>query len=42
MLVKDLMKRAVTTVGPDSSLAVAAGKMRDQDVGCLPALTASE
>ena len=36
MLVKDLMKRAVTTVGPDSSLAVAAGKMRDQDVGCLP------
>ena len=36
MLVKDLMKRAVTTVGPDSSLAVAACKMRDHDVGCLP------
>ena len=36
MLVKDLMKRAVATVGPDASLVVAACKMRDHDVGCLP------
>jgi CBS domain-containing protein len=36
VLIKELMKRAVATVGPDSSLAVAARKMRDQDVGCLP------
>jgi CBS domain-containing protein len=36
MLVKELMKRAVATVGPDTPLAGAARKMRDQDVGCLP------
>ena len=36
MLVKELMKRVVATIGPDASLAVAACKMRDHDVGCLP------
>jgi CBS-domain-containing membrane protein len=30
------MKRAVATIGPDASLAVAACKMRDHDIGCPP------
>jgi CBS domain-containing protein len=34
--VKEIMKRAVATIGPDASLAVAACKMRNRDVGCLP------
>ena len=38
MLVKDVMKREVATVGPDASVALAARVMRDQDVGCLPVL----
>ena len=38
MLVKDVMKREVATVGPDASLGSAARMMRDQDVGCLPVL----
>lgn len=38
MLVKDVMKREVATVGPDASLGSAARAMRDQDVGCLPVL----
>ena len=38
MLVKELMRRDVTTIGPDASLALAALTMRDQDVGCLPVL----
>lgn len=36
MLVKDVMKREVSVVGPDVWLARAACIMRDQDVGCLP------
>ena len=38
MLVKDVMKREVATVGPDASLGSAARAMRDHDVGCLPVL----
>lgn len=38
MLVKDVMKREVATVGPDASVALAARVMRDQGVGCLPVL----
>jgi CBS domain-containing protein len=38
VLVKDVMKREVATVGPDASVALAARMMRDQDVGCLPVL----
>ena len=36
MQVKEIMKRAVATIGRGASLAVAARKMRDEDVGCLP------
>ncbi|MDF2780595.1 MAG: putative signal transduction protein with domain [Geminicoccaceae bacterium] len=36
MLVKGVMKRKVSVVGPDAWLALAACMMRDQDVGCLP------
>jgi predicted transcriptional regulator len=36
MLVKGVMKREVSVVGPDAWLALAACMMRDQDVGCLP------
>ena len=38
MLVKEVMKRKVATVGPDASVAMAARIMREQDVGCLPVL----
>jgi predicted transcriptional regulator len=38
VLVRELMKRDVTTIGMDASLALAARIMRDQDVGCLPVL----
>ena len=38
MLVKDVMKREVATVGPDASVSLAARLMRDQEVGCLPVL----
>jgi CBS domain-containing protein len=38
VLVKDVMKREVATVGPDASVALAALMMRDQEVGCLPVL----
>jgi CBS domain-containing protein len=38
VLVKEVMKRKVATVGPDASVALAARIMRDQDVGCLPVL----
>lgn len=38
MLVKDVMKREVATVGPDASVALAARVMRDKNVGCLPVL----
>ena len=38
MLVKEVMKRKVATVGPDASVATAARIMRDQEVGCLPVL----
>jgi CBS domain-containing protein len=38
MLVRDLMRRQVATIGPDASLALAARTMRDRDVGCLPVL----
>jgi CBS domain-containing protein len=36
VLVKDVMKREVSVIGPDAWLALAACMMRDQDVGCLP------
>jgi predicted transcriptional regulator len=36
MLVKGVMKREISVVGPDAWLALAACMMRDQDVGCLP------
>jgi CBS domain-containing protein len=36
MLVKGVMKREVSVVGPDVWLALAACMMRDRDVGCLP------
>ena len=36
MLVKGVMKREVSVIGPDVWLALAACMMRDQDVGCLP------
>ena len=38
MLAKELMKRTVATIGPDTSLALAARTMRNQDVGCLPVI----
>ena len=38
MLVKDVMKREVSVIGPDASVALAARVMRDQEVGCLPVL----
>jgi CBS domain-containing protein len=38
VLVKDVMKREVATVGPDASLGSVARAMRDHDVGCLPVL----
>jgi len=38
VLVRDLMVREVKTIGPDASLAVAAGIMRDHHIGCLPVL----
>ena len=38
MLVKEVMKRKVATVGPDASVSMAARIMREQDVGCLPVL----
>jgi CBS domain-containing protein len=36
MNVAQLMTRIVETCRPDDSLAVAAGKMWDHDIGCLP------
>lgn len=36
MNVQQIMSRTVETCRPDDSLAVAAGKMWDRDVGCLP------
>jgi CBS domain-containing protein len=36
VLVKDVMKREVSVIGADASLATAACMMRDRDVGCLP------
>lgn len=36
MLVREVMKRDVATIGPDASLAQAARVARDRDVGCLP------
>ena len=36
MLVKGVMKREVSVIGPDVWLALAACMMPDQDVGCLP------
>lgn len=36
MQVKDIMTREVQCIGPDASLAQAAGKMRDLDVGSIP------
>jgi CBS domain-containing protein len=36
VLVKGVMKREVSVIGPDVWLALAACMMRDQDVGCLP------
>jgi CBS domain-containing protein len=38
MRVSDLMRRNIATTGPDASLALAARRMRDQNVGCLPVL----
>ena len=38
VLVKEVMKRKVATVGPDASVSMAARIMREQDVGCLPVL----
>jgi len=36
VLVKDVMQREVAVIGPDVWLALAACRMRDRDVGCLP------
>lgn len=36
MLVKDVMTREASVIGPGVSLALAACVMRDRDVGCLP------
>lgn len=38
MLLRELMKREVVTVGPDALLVLAARTMRDQDIGCLPVI----
>jgi CBS domain-containing protein len=38
VLIKDLMRRNVGAVQPATSLAIAARRMRDEDVGCLPVL----
>jgi CBS domain-containing protein len=38
VLVSEVMRRDVTTVGPNISLALAARTMRDQGVGCLPVI----
>ena len=38
MLVKDVMSSNVATVGPNTSVAVAARAMRHRVVGCLPVL----
>ncbi len=38
VLIKDLMRRKVGAVQPDTPLAIAARQMRDDDVGCLPVL----
>jgi CBS domain-containing protein len=36
LLVRELMKREVVTVGPDALLVLAARTMRDQDIGACP------
>jgi CBS domain-containing protein len=36
VLVKDIMTHEVAAVGPDASLMLAARRMRDHGVGCLP------
>jgi len=38
VLVKEVMQREVAVIGPDVWLALAACRMRDQDVGCLPVI----
>jgi CBS-domain-containing membrane protein len=38
VLVKDVMQREVAVIGPDVWLALAACRMRDRDVGCLPVI----
>jgi CBS domain-containing protein len=35
VLIKDLMRRNVGAVQPDTPLGIAARRMRDDDVGCL-------
>jgi CBS domain-containing protein len=39
-LVKDAMTPAIVTIGPEMSLVVAARRMRDADVRCLPVVDA--
>jgi CBS domain-containing protein len=38
VLIKDLMRRNVGAVQPETPLGIAARRMRDDDVGCLPVL----
>jgi CBS domain-containing protein len=38
LLISEVMRRAVSSVGPGASLALASRQMSDQDVGCLPVI----
>jgi CBS domain-containing protein len=38
VLISEVMRREVSTVGPDASLALASRQMSNQDVGCLPVI----
>jgi CBS domain-containing protein len=40
MNISQLMNRNVATCRPEDNLAIAAGKMWDRDVGCLPVVGA--
>jgi len=41
MLVRELMSRTVYTIAPDATLAEAARKMREYNIGCLPIFAAT-
>jgi CBS domain-containing protein len=40
--VKEVMRKSVTTISPDSTISAAARQMMDKKIGCLPVMKANE